>query len=163
MKHRTVLLAKTHRKQDFRCGKPSLDRYLHNQASQDVKRQLSTCFVLVEDGLVKGYYTLSGGSIPRDQVPEDLKKRMPYQDVPVTLLEKLAIDERYKGQRLGELMLLDALARSYDVSVNNLGSMAVIVDPLNDNAKHFYTKYGFISLDNGRMFLSMNTIRQLFK
>ena len=45
-----------------------------------------------------------------------------------------------KGRELGELMLLDALARSYDVSVNNLGSMAVIVDPLNDNAKHFYTK-----------------------
>ncbi len=60
-------------------------------------------------------------------------------------------------------MLLDALRRSYDVSVNNVGSLAVVVDPLNDSAKRFYTKYGFISLDNGRMFLPMNVLRQLFK
>lgn len=162
MKHKTVLLAKGHRKQEFRCGEPSLDHYLHKQAGQDVKRQLSTCFVLVENEMVKGYYTLSGGSIPKDQVPEDVKKRIPYPDVPVTLLGRLAIDERYKGQGLGELMLLDALRRSYDVSVSNVGSLAVVVDPLNEGAARFYTRYGFLPLDNGRMFLPMKVIRQLF-
>ena len=162
MKHKTVLLAKAHRKREFRCGEPSLDNYLHKQAGQDTKRRLSVCFVLVEDETVKGYYTLSSGSIPKNQVPEEMKKHIPYQDVPVTLLGRLAIDERYKGQGLGELMLLDALQRSYGVSANEVGSLAIVVDPLNEGAKRFYTKYGFIPLDNGRMFLPMKIISQLF-
>ncbi len=163
MKHSgTVLLAKAHRKQEFRCGEPSLDRYLHNQASQDIKRQLSTCFVLVKDEIVKGCYTLSGGSIPKDQVPEDMRRRIPYQDVPVTLLGRLAINEQHQGQGLGELLLLDALKRSYDVSMESVGSLAVVVDPLHEKARRFYSKYGFLSLDSGRMFLPMKAIRQLF-
>lgn len=41
--------------------------------------------------------------------------------------------------------------------------MAVVVDPIDDNARRFYLKYGFINLpDSGRMFIPMGTIAQLF-
>ena len=39
-------LSSTHNKSDFSCGKEMLDRYLHRQANQDVKRKLSACFVV---------------------------------------------------------------------------------------------------------------------
>jgi hypothetical protein len=39
----------------------------------------------------------------------------------------------------------------------------VVVDPLDEDAKNFYTKYGFILLpDSRKMFLAMKTIEQLF-
>jgi hypothetical protein len=41
--------------------------------------------------------------------------------------------------------------------------MAIVVDPIDNDAISFYSKYGFISLpDSGRMFIAMNTVEQLF-
>ena len=45
----------------------------------------------------------------------------------------------------------------------SIGSFAVIVDPLDNDAESFYIKYGFIKLpDSGRIFLPMLTIKSLF-
>jgi predicted GNAT family N-acyltransferase len=166
MSYLTILLNASHKKKDFNCGKPLLDDYLYMQAKQDVKRRLSACFVLEGDqGIVKGYYTLSSASIKKDTLPETIVKKLPpaYGDLPVTLLGRLAIDNTYRGQRLGELLLLDALRRCYDASLN-IGSMAVIVDPIDNDAVQFYLKYGFIALpDSGKMFIPMVTVSELFK
>ena len=43
-----------------------------------------------------------------------------------------------------------------------IGSMAVIVDPIDEQAVQFYQKFGFILLDSGKMFLAMKTIVDLF-
>jgi|GEM_PF-6233465 len=40
--------------------------------------------------------------------------------------------------------------------------MAVIVDPLDADAEAFYSKYDFIKLDSGKMFLTMQTVISLF-
>ena len=166
MSGQTVRLHTSHKKEEFRCGKISLDKYLHNQASQDFKRQLSVCFVLADEGgTVKGYYTLSNDSISSQLIPDDVRKKMPpaYNNLPVTLLGRLAVDSRFAGQRLGEFLLIDALKKSYETSLTSIGSMAVVVDPLDIDAKRFYSKYGFISLpDSERMFLPMKTISKLF-
>ena len=165
MSYLTALLANSHEKARFSCGKPPLDNYNQKQAKQDVKAKVSACFILSDDGKeIKGYYTLSNGSIPNSQLPGSFLKKLPgYQDLPVTLLGRLAVDNKFRGQKLGKLLLLDALKRSYDTS-SIIGSMAVIVDPIDKKATDFYTKYGFISLpDSGRMFLPMTTIEQLFK
>jgi predicted GNAT family N-acyltransferase len=143
-----------------------LDNYLHTQSKQDVKRKLAVCFVHVdENDNVKGYYTLSNSSIDRNLLPESIIKKLPqsYNNLSVTLLGRLAVDEKYKGKKLGSLLLLDALKRSYENSQSSIGSMAVIVNPIDDVAKSFYEKYGFIILsDSDKMFLPMNTIANLF-
>jgi hypothetical protein len=65
--------------------------------------------------------------------------------------------------KTGELLLTDALKRSYELS-KSLGSFAVIVDPLDDTVRGFYDKYGFITLiDSGKMFIPVNTVKQLFE
>jgi GNAT superfamily N-acetyltransferase len=167
MSYLTVPLNTSHNKKNFNCGKELLDHYLHTQAKQDVRRKLSVCFILEsEENNVKGYYTLSSTAIPRELLPEDFKRKLPpsYNDLPATLLGRLAIDNLYKGQGLGESLLLDALKRSYDTSVNSIGSMAVIVDPIDEEAITFYKKYDFLLLpDSGKMFLPMETITLLFK
>jgi predicted GNAT family N-acyltransferase len=166
MTYVTTLLATTHEKAKFTCGKVMLDNYIQKQAKQDIKAKVSVCFVLSDDDKeIKGYYTLSNGSIPRSQLPESIIKQLPkYKDLPITLLGRLAIDNKFKRQKLGTLILLDALKRSFDISSSSVASMAVIVNPIDQEATDFYTKFGFILLtDSGRMFLPMGTIEQLFK
>ncbi|WP_181306550.1 GNAT family N-acetyltransferase [Rufibacter sp. XAAS-G3-1] len=167
MSQLTHLLAATHRKAEFSCGKEILDGYLHRQASQDVKRKLTACFILEDraSGLIQGYYTLSNNSIPLSVVPAYLQQKLPksYTFLPTTLLGRLAIDHRYQGQGTGKLLLVDALQRSYEIS-KTIGSFAVVVDPLDQEAENFYLKYGFIKLpDSGKMFLAMQTIKSLFE
>lgn len=164
MSVRIELLNSALNKKDFRCGKEMLDNYLHSQASQDVKRKLCVVFAMFEHTTVKGYYTLSSASIPAESMPEAVKKKMPrsYEALPVTLLGRLAIDVKFKGQGLGGIILLDALKRSFDTANKSLGSIGVIVDPLDDGAIAFYEKFGFILLpDSGKMFLPMADIAQL--
>ncbi|MCX6319575.1 MAG: GNAT family N-acetyltransferase [Bacteroidetes bacterium] len=167
MSYLTELLNSTHKKRNFTCGKKLLDDYLHTQAKQDIKRRLSACFILSgDDDSVRGYYTLSSTSISREILPESIIKKLPpsYHNLPATLLGRLAVDINHKGQRLGELLLLDALKRSYEVSLSSVGSMAIIVDPLDEEAVRFYNKYGFILLpDSGKMFITMDTVSELFK
>ncbi|BAU52489.1 GNAT family N-acetyltransferase [Mucilaginibacter gotjawali] len=158
------LLNPTLNKKDFSCGKDLLDKYLHTQASQDVKRKLCVVFALFENTAIKGYYTLSSASVPAELMPEAIKKKMPgsYTALPVTLLGRLAVDIKYKGQGLGGLLLLDALKRSFTVAGESLGSIGVVVDPLDEEATAFYQKFGFILLpDSGKMFLPMADIAQL--
>jgi GNAT superfamily N-acetyltransferase len=165
MTYLTTLLSETHQKEKFRCGKEMLDVYMHRQAGQDIKKKVATCFVLSDDPFtIKGYYTLSAGSIPRAQIPENISKKLPrYEDIPVILLGRLAVDSTFKGQGLGEMLLLDALKRSLDLASDAIGAVAVVVDPLDKDAQSFYENYGFIALpDSRRMFLPMKTIGMLF-
>ena len=161
----TVALDNSHNKKLFSCGKSLLDDYIHTQAKQDVARQLSACFVLpADDKSIKGYYTLSSASIQRDFLPVEILKKLPqsYLNLPVTLLGRLAIDIKFQKQKLGEKILIDALKRCYEASTT-VGSMAVVVDPIDEEAKKFYAKFGFILLpDSGKMFLPMKTIAMLF-
>ncbi|RLD19035.1 MAG: GNAT family N-acetyltransferase, partial [Bacteroidetes bacterium] len=67
----------------------------------------------------------------------------------------------YKGQGLGKLLLIDAIKRSFYVAEEHVASKAVIVDPIDNAAVSFYAKYGFTTIpDTGRMFMTMNKIRE---
>ncbi len=162
----TVPLSGTHSKADFDCGKELLNRYLHQQARQDVDRRLAVCFVTAgADQVVTGYYTLSNAAIRRDLLPDEIIKKLPssYTDLPVTLMGRLAVDKSKFGKGMGGQLLIDALKRAYIVSTSSIGSMAVVVDPIDEEAIAFYQKFGFIMLpDSGKMFLPMKTIAKLF-
>ncbi|MBS1523440.1 MAG: GNAT family N-acetyltransferase [Bacteroidetes bacterium] len=161
----TVLLTGDYHKQKFQSGTNQLDNYLHHQAGQDVKRKLTAVFIYPgEDQTIKGYYTLSNDALSRKNIPENLLKKLPpaYASLPVTLLGRLAVDKSFQHQGIGALLLADALKRSYHTAVSSIGSMAVVVDPIDENARRFYLKYGFINLPgSGRMFIPMGTIAQL--
>ena len=165
MSYVTIPLDPSHCNESFSCAKPQLDGYLHKQAKQDVKRRLAACFVLGDGKEIKGYYTLSTASVEKKLLPQEIVKKLPpsYVDLPATLLGRLAVSAALQGQRLGEMILVDALKRSYFASML-VGSMAVIVDPLDEAAVKFYRKYDFILLpDTGKMFLPMATIAELFR
>lgn len=154
-----------HLRADFCCGKDSLDNYIRKQASQDLKKRVATVFVLIDDPefSVLAYYTLSTYTIDISVLDEAFAKRLPrYPLLPAILLGRLAVDNRQKGKRFGELMLVDALKRSLEVS-SQVASLAVIAEALDREALNFYIKYGFqqFKQDTLKLYLSMKSIEGL--
>jgi len=159
------VLSRHHDKTSFCSGVEELDNYLQKQANQDAKRHVAATFVLTEESsnIILGYYTLSSASIKHDKLPTDLAKKLPkYPFLPATLLGRLAVDERHRRKKLGELLLISALKRSLQLS-KEIASMAVIVDAKNEEAINFYLHYGFMPFadEQTKLFLPMNIIEQL--
>ena len=157
-------LSDQHDRESFASGVEPLDRYLQQQAGQDARRRVASCFVLVGDGdrVPLGYYTLAATSIALAELPEALAKRLPrYPVVPATLMGRLAVDARHQRQGHGELLLLDAFSR---VLRNDIASYAFVVDAKDDKAGQFYQRYRFRFLVEGgqRLFVPMAEIAKLF-
>jgi predicted GNAT family N-acyltransferase len=155
-----------HDRASFSCGVEPLDNYLKRQARQDIKKRVAVVFVLSpDDKKIAGYYTLSQYSVDLGTVPQAIARTLPkYPIVPATLIGRLAVSTVFRGQGLGEILLMDALQRSLTLS-RQVASVAVIVDAKDGQAMRFYRKYGFLEVPNavGRLFLPMTTIEQLFR
>lgn len=154
-----------HDRSNFCCGKDSLDNYIRKQASQDLKKRVSTVFVLVDELEfdVLAYYTLCSYTVDITVLDEDFAKRLPrYPLLPTTLLGRLAVDNRQKGKRLGELMLIDALKKALNVSTQ-VASLAVIAEALDESAANFYMKYGFQPFKQNpmKLYLPIKSVEKL--
>ena len=159
-------LSRKHERDAFKCGIEELDRYLRQQAAQEARRHVAMSFVLTEppEFQVIGYYTLSSASVDHDTWPPELAGRLPrYPQMPVTLLGRLAVDANHQGAGHGKRLLLDALYRSWQAS-QQIASMAVIVDAIDESARAFYQAFDFLVFPDQdlRLFLPMATIAQLF-
>ena len=163
--YRIEPLATHHARSHFACGQPALDRYLRERARQDVARHSAAVFVAVpfnEPHIIAGYYTLSSLTVDASALPVAAARKLPrYPQLPATLLGRLAVTQHHQGCGLGEYLLIDALRRSLDATTS-VGSVAVVVDPLDDRARTFYEKYQFIALADkpSRLFLPMGTIQR---
>jgi ribosomal protein S18 acetylase RimI-like enzyme len=159
-------LGSDHDRAAFSCGAPELDRYLREQAGQDLRRHVAAPFVLRlrDSRRVLGYYTLSAYSVRPTDIDPELARRLPrYPLLPAILLGRLAVDASYRGRRWGELLLLDALRRCLQTQ-QDVGAIAVVVHTIDANAIAFYQRYGFQEFADspGRLYLPMTTIRNLF-
>jgi len=155
-------LGKGHDRASFRCGEPALDLYFQTQVTQDVRRRIANCFVLVEQatGTVAAYYTLSAASIPLVDLPPEEAGRLPrYPTLPAVRIGRLAVGFHFQRRGLGELMLMDAVHRT---ARDDTAAFALLVDAKNDPAAAFYRRYGFRPVA-GRprtLFLPLATARQ---
>ena len=153
----------SHDKANFDSGVPELNEYLKTHASQDVKRNLSSVFVLGdENGHIVGYYAISQYSLTVEEFPEQASKKLPpKRKVACTLLGRLAVDRRYQGQGYGKALLFHALTKALAVS-KEIASFAVIVDAKDDRAKRFYEKYEFLGLKDMplRLYIPMRGLEQ---
>jgi GNAT superfamily N-acetyltransferase len=158
-------LDRSHQRGEFACGKASLDEFLKALVSQYEKRRLGRTYVAVRPGdrRVFGYYTLACGAVPFQNLPAETTRKLPRHPVPVALLARLAVDRDAQGQGLGKVLLLDALQRCLALS-EQLGLFAVEVVALDDAAKGFYRKYGFVSLPDSELhlYLPVKTIATAF-
>jgi len=136
----------------FDCGSEPLDRYFHQQVTQETKRRVTACFVaLTNEQIIVGYYTIAATSVPLTGLPAAIAKKLPrYPLVPAVRVGWLAVDQKYKGQGLGGALLADALHRSV---VSDIAAYAMLVDAKNNEAADFYRHHGFIALPDSPLSL----------
>lgn len=113
---------------------------------------------------VIGYYTLSAYGIHISELPMELAKKLPkYPLIPATLLGRLAVSQDYRGQKLGAMLLMDALYRGWKNTVE-VASIGVVAEAYDDAARKFYLHHEFISLQEhpSKLFIAMQTIQKAF-
>ena len=162
---RVEALARRHERAGFTCGAEALDRYLQQQARQDADKHVAAPFVLIEPpgAQVLGFCTLSASIVDVTDVAAALARKLPrYPQLPVTLIGRLAVHARLKGQGAGSFLLMDALHRSFTHSAE-IAAMAVVVDVKDDAAASFYRHFDFQPLqrDARRLYLPMQTVAAL--
>src|SRR6516165_6128844 len=101
-------LDRSHQRGEFCCGKAPLDEFIRSLVSQYEKRKLGRTYVAILPGdrKVQGYYTLSSGAVPFQNLPSHTAKKLPKHPVPVALLGRLAVDKSAQGRGLGEELLM---------------------------------------------------------
>ena len=141
-------LSTSHDRSAFRCGVATLDRYFAQQAGQDTRRRLANCFVAVERAteITAGFYTFSAAAIDLTSLPEAMIRRLPpYKALPAALIGRLAVDARFHGERLGSVLIFDAVRRALaaDPTV-----FAIAVESKTQKAAAFYRHFQFQPLSD---------------
>ena len=137
----------------FNSDSEPLNRYLREQASQDMRRRTSVCYVAIESttGAIAGYYTLAAGSVPLTDVTEQMAKKLPrYPLVPVARLGRLAVSVNFQKRQLGAALLWDTGQRAMQAG---MGVFALVVDAKDDVAAAFYQHHGFTALSSNPLTL----------
>lgn len=154
-------LNRSHHRNDFDCGVQALNNFLKKYSFQNQKSHISKTFVAVEEKETKenkrcvyGFYTLSTGQINFDVLPHGVKH--PSYPVSIARLARLAVDLKFQEQGIGGFLLHDALQKIKTVS-QMVGIFAIVVDAKNAQAKSFYQRYGFVSLQNSDLTLCLPT------
>ncbi len=162
---RVLPLEAGHDRAAFKCGSEPLDRYFHQQVTQDIRRRVASCFVALnqdhEEQGIAGYYTLASASVLLADLPAPVIKKLPrYPTVPAVRMGRLAVDLAFKRQGLGAALLADALSRA---SRSEVAAYALIVDAKDNAAAAFYQHHGFIALPESprTLFLPLATASSL--
>jgi GNAT superfamily N-acetyltransferase len=122
-----------------------MDSWLREHAAVAARARVARTFVWVADGgtEVVGYYALSAHAVPRAQAPSGIGRGVP-DPVPAALIGKLALDRSLHGQRLGDLLLVDALGRVIEASESGPAVRAIVVDASTARGIALYTRFGFV-------------------
>lgn len=162
-----LLDSKKHNRSCFSCGNESLDNYIRKQASQDLKKRIATVFVLIDSPNtdVIAYYTLSSYTIDIANLDETFAFMLPrYPLLPATLLGRLAVDNTWKAQGMGKIVLIDALKKVLN-AITQVALLAIVVEAIDENAVSFYQKYGFQEFKQYplKLYLPINSIASKIK
>lgn len=156
-------LSELHDLKNFDCGVPSLNDWLKKRALKNQLQGASRCFVLCGENSqeVLSYYSLSAGAITHQAATNRLRRNIP-DPIPVLVLGRLAIHQRFQGEGFGCAMLRDAMIRSANVSAQT-GISAILVHALSEEAKKFYLSRGFVQslIQPMTLMMTLKTVRDI--
>jgi GNAT superfamily N-acetyltransferase len=126
---------------EFRCGELSLDEWLRRRARSNEKSGASRTYVVCAANLVVGYYALASGVVLQESAPGRFRRNMP-NPVPVAVLGRLAVDERWHGRGIGRALFRDAAMR-VSHAADSIGIRGIVVHAISEQAKNSYVALGF--------------------
>lgn len=137
-----VLLSPSHEVEAFDCGEEALNIYLRKFALINNQNTSSRTYVALRANRVVGYYTLTPGSVTKEETPQRVGKGLAKHPVPVIILARLAVDKTEQGAGLGKGLLRGALLKVVHAA-DIIGGRALLVHAKNEQAKAFYERFGF--------------------
>ena len=151
---RILPLTGGHNRQGFDCGNPALNDWLRQVARQHQDKGLSNTFVAVledDPNRICGYFALTLTEVDRRYLPDAYRKKLPKR-IPGIRLGRLAVDRRYQGKRLGELLLMNVISRARRIH-REAGVVGLFVDALDEHAARFYRHFGFMETPDNPLML----------
>jgi ribosomal protein S18 acetylase RimI-like enzyme len=150
-----------HDRKTFDCGDAALNLYLRQFANQDQNRGLSRVYVLAEQPRIAGYYSISAYSVATDELADQTRTGA-YRELPFLLLGRLAVDQAFQGQGLGDALIIHAFKTTVEAA-EKIGIFGMIVDAKDERAAGFYERFGFkrLSASKNRLVLPFSAIKKL--
>jgi ribosomal protein S18 acetylase RimI-like enzyme len=157
-------LNKSHEREQFDCGVEILNQFLRVTARQQIDKGISRTFVLSERDRpqsIIGFFTLTLCEIRSEKLPSSIAKKYPPR-IPGVKLARLAVDLQWQRQGIGEILMVEAMRRALLVA-DTAGGIGLFVDAKDESAQSYYTRYGFITLEDCplEMFLPLSLLRML--
>lgn len=146
----------------FDCGREELNRYLSRYAWQNQQAGAAQTYVGLAGDSIVGFYTLAAGQVSHEEAPERLGKGLARHPIPIMLLARLAVDQRWQGQGVGKALLRDALQRTLQAA-DIAGIRAFAVHARDESARRFYEHFDFIAspVDPLHLFVLLKDVRRI--
>jgi len=149
-------LTSAHLVNAFKSGKHSLDLFIKRHALKNQEADSSQSYVVHRNGSVVGYYSLTVGSVDRQDCPPAVTAEMPSgYPIPIILLARLAVDRKEQGRGLGGALLKDAFNR-IATAADIVGARAILVHAIDAEAKAFYERFDFDEFPAGTLHLMLS-------
>jgi GNAT superfamily N-acetyltransferase len=144
----------------FDSGHGELDGWLRRHGLAAQQMDSARTFLLTEGGRIIGYFSLTMGSVRREEAPRRLVRGMPGYPVGMVLLARLAVDRSEQGKGRGALLLAEALRKAVAAG-EAAAARLVVVDAIDEQAASFYQRHGFIPTPDHplRLYRRMSDIR----
>ncbi len=155
------LLAGHHDTGAFDCGKAPLNTFLKRFALVNQLSGAARTYVVHRESRVIGYYSLAAAAVEPAATTVRVSKGLAKYPIPLTLLARLAVDQREQGRGLGPALLKDAF-KNFLLAQEIVASRALLVHAKDDDAVRFYTRYGFepSNVDRHHLYLLTKDIRK---
>jgi predicted N-acetyltransferase YhbS len=149
-----------HRLGSFDSDNEILDLWLHRHSIAAQQMDTARTFVLIGDGEVVGYISLTMGSVLRTDAPARLIRGLPAYPVGMVLLARLTVHREYQGSGLGARLLAEALRKAV-VAGEAAAARLVVVDAIDESAARFYGRHGFVATPEHplRLYRRMKDVR----
>jgi GNAT superfamily N-acetyltransferase len=148
--------------ESFDCGHVALNEFLQRFALVNQRLNSSQTYASCNAGQVAGFYSLAVGSVEPSHSAPRVIKGIPRHPVPVMILARLAIDQRYQRQGLGKALLKNALLRTVQAA-DIAGIRALLVHAKDEEARNWYRQWEFEEspTDAYHLFLLVKDIKAL--
>ena len=154
-------LARSHAVDDFDCGHEALNCFLRRFAFPNQQANSSQTYVGLADRAVVGFYTLVVGEVAYDGAPERLTKGLARHPVPLMVLARMGVSQRWQRKGIGAGLLKDAIRRTLQAA-DIAGIRALAVHAKDDNARTFYEYFNFTPspTDPLHLFILLKDVRR---
>jgi ribosomal protein S18 acetylase RimI-like enzyme len=148
---------------EFQSGEHEIDRAIGKCCDwQEKHRVRMFCATMADCVHAYGFYALGVSAADSKYLSGEIVQGAEDRSyIPFIYLNYLAVQSEFQNQKLGTLMLIDALKRCESVA-RNVGLYGVALNALSDRAAGLYDRYGFRAYSQTKFPLMVLPIQSLF-